>query len=55
MLTIIGDSIPDDFIFYGNKSQQYKQVGNAVPPLLGFNLAKQLKKYLMGKEEHKNE
>lgn len=48
-------SFPDDFIFYGNKSQQYKQVGNAVPPLLGFNLAKQLKKYLMGKEEHKNE
>ena len=22
---------PDDFIFYGNKSSQYKQVGNAVP------------------------
>lgn len=39
-------SFPDDFIFYGNKSQQYKQVGNAVPPLLGYHLAKQLKKYL---------
>lgn len=39
-------SFPDDFIFYGNKTQQYKQVGNAVPPLLGYVLGKQLKKYL---------
>lgn len=39
-------SFPDDFVFYGNKQQQYKQVGNAVPPLLGYHLAKQLKKYL---------
>lgn len=39
-------SFPDDFIFYGNKTQQYRQVGNAVPPLLGYHLGKQLKKYL---------
>lgn len=39
-------SFPDDFIFYGNKSEQYKQVGNAVPPLLGYHVAKQLMKYL---------
>ena len=39
-------SFPDDFIFYGNKSQQYKQVGNAVPPLLGFAIATKLKEYL---------
>ena len=39
-------SFPDDFIFYGNKSEQYKQVGNAVPPKLGFAIAEQLKKYL---------
>lgn len=39
-------SFPDDFEFIGNKTQQYKQVGNAVPPLLGFHLAKQLKPYL---------
>ncbi len=39
-------SFPDDFIFYGNKSQQYKQVGNAVPPLLGYAIAKELLKYL---------
>ena len=39
-------SFPDDFIFYGNKAQQYKQVGNAVPPILGYHLALKLKDYL---------
>lgn len=39
-------SFPDDFIFYGNKSQQYRQVGNAVPPMLGYVVANQLKQYL---------
>ena len=39
-------SFPDDFIFFGNKSEQYKQVGNAVPPMLGFVVATALKKYL---------
>lgn len=36
-------SFPDDFIFYGTKTQQNRQVGNAVPPMLGYNLAKQIK------------
>ena len=39
-------SFTDDFVFYGNKTQQYKQVGNAVPPLLGKAVATQLAKYL---------
>lgn len=39
-------SFPDDFIFYGTKAQQYRQVGNAVPPILGKVVAEQLKKYL---------
>ncbi|WP_312813770.1 DNA cytosine methyltransferase [Sedimentibacter sp.] len=41
-------SFPDDFIFYGNKGQQYKQVGNAVPPILGKCLAMAIKEYLDG-------
>lgn len=45
-------SFPDDFIFYGNKTQQYKQVGNAVPPKLGSVLAKEIKKYLQEKDSH---
>lgn len=43
-------SFPDDFIFYGNQSEQFKQVGNAVPPLLGKAIATQLKKYLIGED-----
>lgn len=39
-------SFPDDFIFHGNKQEQYKQVGNAVPPLLGKVLAINIKELL---------
>lgn len=37
-------SFPDVFQFVGPKTQQYKQIGNAVPPLLGFALGTQILK-----------
>jgi DNA (cytosine-5)-methyltransferase 1 len=39
-------SFPDKFIFLGSKTSQYKQVGNAVPPILAKVLAETLKNYL---------
>lgn len=35
-------SFPDKFRFYGSKSSQMKQVGNAVPPLLGKAIAERI-------------
>jgi len=39
-------TFPDNFIFYTSTSSAYKQIGNAVPPVFGWHLAKSLENFL---------
>lgn len=39
-------SFPDDFIFYPSTSSAYKQIGNAVPPVLAWHVAAAIEKFL---------
>lgn len=39
-------SIPDSFILMGNKTEQHQELANAVPPLLGYSIGKEIFKYL---------
>ena len=46
-------SFPDQFRFIGTKSSQMKQVGNAVPPLLAYAIAKKIMTDIESQEEKK--
>ncbi len=39
-------TFPDDFIFTGSLNSMYRQIGNAVPPLLAKQIAEVIKKWL---------
>lgn len=39
-------SFPDDMSFFPSVSAAYKQIGNAVPPILGWHVGQALKKHL---------
>jgi len=39
-------SFPDNFVFYPSTSSAYKQIGNAVPPVFAWHLAKMIENFL---------
>lgn len=39
-------SFPDDFRFWGNMGERFRQIGNAVPPLMAWGIAEFVRRYL---------
>lgn len=44
-------TFPDDFIFLGSASDQIQQIGNAIPPLIAYLVAKHIKDHYGFKQE----
>ena len=42
-------SFPDWFEFSGSEESQFTQIGNAVPPMFAYHLAKAIIEYLQGR------
>lgn len=47
-------SFPDEFVFAGSETDAYRQIGNAVPPVLFWHICNKVSKYLRNHEQMEN-
>ena len=43
-------SFPDDYFFEGSRTAAFTQIGNAVPPLMAYYIAKKLEEYFIDED-----
>lgn len=48
-------SFPDWFEFSGNETSQFYQIGNAVPPLFAYSIARSIREYLSADKPHERD
>ncbi len=48
-------TFPDDWVFYGSTASKYRQIGNAVPVLLGKAIGEHIHKLIKGEKVEKKE